>query len=551
MTPRAALATTLGIFVALWAGFVWSRGRQFHGLFWFSSKIAQLARKRTAVIAGAGLLVVLLRISLLAWWPIPAPQNLDEFSYLLMGDTFASGRLTNPPHPIWQHFETLFELQQPTYASVYPVMQGLFLAAGATAAGHPWWGVVLSAGLMCAAIAWAAQGWLPPVWALLGALWASLQLALSTYWINSYWGGAPAAIGGALVVGAVPRLMRDWNSGNIVWMAMGLGILANSRPYEGFLLGTCSLVYVGTTLVRQRGLAALGRFLLLLLIMLIPIAAGMGFYFNRVTGNPFKLPAEAYIEQYAASPLFIWQRAPREPSYRHMVLRDAHRSFMIDRLHYQTVAGAVMYSVWKLGLLGRFYLGPLLFVPLIMLPCLWRLRIRPLLIAAAVVMIGILVVVPVQPHYGAPLAAVFTIVTMEALRKLWLSRRYGNAIGLFLVPAALISVLLVLQPPFGRRPKPPLAMRPELINWLKRSWTQNVVFVRYRSQHEFGNEWVYNGAEIDGSSVVWVRDMGVATNQEVVDYYRGRQFWLLQPDLSPIQLVPYDAATIVHDQALW
>ena len=123
---------------------------------------------------------------------------------------------------MWVHFETFHENFQPTYAGKYPPAQSLFLALGWKLFGHPWYGVLLSCGLMCAALCWMLQGWLPTRYALLGGLMAVAQWGIAGYWVNSYMGGAVAAAAGALVVGAVPRLARRPTPAVAALAALGL-----------------------------------------------------------------------------------------------------------------------------------------------------------------------------------------------------------------------------------------------------------------------------------------------------------------------------------------
>ena len=139
-------------------------------------------------LTGLLLLPVAARLALVPWAGKPLPRIHDEFSYLLAGDTFASDRLTNPPHPFWKHFEAPHIIHQPTYASKYPPGQGLALAAGQRLAGHPWFGVAGSYAAMLAAFWWAFDAWLPKRWAAIACALALARYPIYHYWLNSFWG---------------------------------------------------------------------------------------------------------------------------------------------------------------------------------------------------------------------------------------------------------------------------------------------------------------------------------------------------------------------------
>jgi hypothetical protein len=354
-------------------------------------RLAALARRPLVASASLGLGVLLLRAALLPVLPIPEPAVADELSYLFAADTFAHGRLTNPAHPMWAFFETAHVLVHPTYATKYFPGQGLLLAAGQVLLGHQWFAVWLSCGLMTAAIAWAAFGWLPPGWALMaGAL--ILPMSIFGYWMNSYWGGSVAAFGGALVTGAVGRILSGRLSTDLAALfALGSVVLCYTRPLEGLVVITCLLAAVICKMVHHRSVNVADLKMPFFAFAAIGIcgATWLGYYNFRVTGSPLRLPEAEYQRQYASAPLLIFLpfSVPKELADTHvrLNLNEWERG---NALHAKTLQGqvdrvedAVIVASLLAGNHWLFLVPALLFGPWVILDK----RIRPLVFAVGAV----------------------------------------------------------------------------------------------------------------------------------------------------------------------
>jgi len=529
---------------------------------------SKLARKRAWAVASVGAAAFLLRLAILPICPIPLPFVPDDFSFLLAADTFAHGRLTNPTPAMWTHLESIHITMVPSYMSMYFPATGLVLAAGKAIAGHPWFGLLAVTAMMCAAICWMLQAWLPPTWALLGGIVAILRIGLFSYWINSYnGGGAVAALGGALVLGAFPRLTKSARPRDALLLAIGISILLLSRPYEGMLL----CIPVAFAMARwilfgknRPAPAVLLRRATLPLAVILATGSWLGYYDYRAFGHATTLPYTVDRATYAVMPYFVWQPLRPEPVYRNQPMRTfytVNETEVFQDLH--TPIGLLH------SLVSRFLIAVLFYAGFTFIPVLFALpralldrRIRLLVLCTAFMVAGMAIQIFLIAHYLAPFTAVFYALGLQAARHLRIWKPGGKAVGRTLLQLSVTLCVLLAGLRLGAQPLhftmakfPPMhwmthwygpayfgTERAQVAATLEQLPGKQLVLVRYSSKHNVLDEWVYNDANIDDSKVIWARDMGPSENAEIISYYKDRRVWMVDADTTPAALIPFASA---------
>ncbi len=503
--------------------------------------------------------VIGVRLAVLPLLSVPVPGIHDEFSYLLLGDTLAHGRLTNPTHPMWISFESFHINWIPTYCSKYPPAQGSVLALGELL-GLPWIGVILSVGAMCAAILWMFQAWLPAKWALLGGILVALKFGIASYWMNSYWGGAVAAAGGALVLGAMPRIVRSARTRDALLLGWGLAILANTRPYEGLLFSIPVGVWFSWWLVgRTRSIASkqtrIVRVLAPVAAVLLLTLAFMGYYNWRLTGNAFLFPHVLNSRTYRSMGLFLWDHPKPPLHYHNQQFEDFYNGW--ERDDYQnTWADVWRVSAEKLTRSSStyFWWGALLLLPGLAFAFRDR-KVRLPLLTLFLVSAGFFASIWSFPHYAAPVTCVIFLLLVQAIRHLRTMRFAGRPIGGALSCAAVCLLAVEVGFQIPNRSCDPLEWtcqgdpsRAAIQEKLLHTPGKHLILVRYGEDHNIHDEWVYNGAEIDSAKVLWARELDPEQNAKLLAYFKDRHVWLVEPDKDNTELIPYQPPPPSSDQ---
>jgi hypothetical protein len=506
---------------------------------------------RKPLLTGMGIFVAVIgiRLALLPLLRVPVPGIHDEFSYLLMGDTFAHFRLSNPPHPMWISFETFHVNWLPRYASMYPPAQGLVLAVGELL-GNPWIGVLLSCAAMCAVIYWMLLAWVPRSWALLGAVITWLKFGVVSYWMNSYWGGAVAAAAGALLIGSIARILRRPRKRDAFLFALALAVLANSRPYEGALFALPSLAVFAHWLVKKgRRLVSPDRWRNVafpVAAVLLASTACMALYNWRLTGHALLFPHTMNVNTYHSASMFLLGHAKAPKHYNNQQFDDFYNGW--EREEYDHTWTSVKCVSWLKSV--RIFEAYAWWGMLLALPGAWFvLRKKSLAspwISLALVAFGSYLVVWSNAHYLAPVTGVVILLYVQSLRFLSLLKTANWRWGAILARTSVL--LLVFESGYsvndGECDKFHWTCQGDISRvavqqQLNSMPGKHLVMVRYDEDHNIHDDWVYNGAEIDAAKVVWAREISSQQDGKLFDYFHDRQVWLVTPDSDNTYLAPY------------
>jgi len=242
--------------------------------------------------------------------------------------------------------------------------------------------------------------------------------------------------------------------------------------------------------------------------------------------------------------------SPKKLTLRDPVMQKMYLKEIARREVYQQPGKLLDDLLTRLLDCWTFFVGPVLTVPLIFLPWIFRSRrTRPLVLLAAMIAVLNLFQLVLYPYHLAPLVAAIFVIVTQGVRHIYI--RLGHARG-----AVFAMVLPLMLTVVGgmKQDAPELNLqlayweraaewhrdaRSYIAKWLSKRPGKQLVIVRYTAFHEVNQEWVYNEADIDNSKIVWAREVDAPSDAALVKYFHDREIWLLKADVLPQRVVRY------------
>jgi hypothetical protein len=486
------------------------------------------------------------------WIPRHLPRIHDEYAYLLQAETFASGRLSTPAHPLAPFFENPQILVEPTYNGKYLPGHALFIAAGA-AVGRPIWGVWLENAVFAAALAWMLAVFLPLRWAALGTLLAILQLGLLNYWAQTFLVSPLAAAGGALVWGGAFAVFRRQRRSDGWLLGLGVVSLLATRPFEG---GLACIVPAGMLAFRWLRLGSMRARMELLRCSLVPagfvMLAGimaLACYNRAVTGDAFTPPYSLYEARYSRVPLFVWQSVADKspPLFAHPSLAAFYESYVVPMGRQAAFdAGRWLSNLRELTINNLdWFLSLLALLGAVLGACAVRRRPWAALAGASFATCTLAFVLTswFDVHYLLPALPLLLLLALHGLRSLAATAPLRRVSFVWIAAGTVSAVCVLLA--FNKQYERSAAYhrrttdRQRITDALSVFPHRFLVIVRHEEPYKVHATYVWNPPDIDNARIVWAWDRGETENRRLFDYYRDRDIILMRVSAREMSFLPY------------
>lgn len=497
----------------------------------------------TLMIISAAVLAVVLNLAFWSLFRFPNATQIDEFAYLFAAETFVEGRLTNQTHPLHESLtgarEQGFLIHTPTWQSKFPPGNSLFLAAGMLC-GDARFGLLLSAGLAFGGLCWMLQAVFPLRWAATGTLLALLNWFLLVYFGNAMFNGYPAMTGGALVFGALFRIVRQPRAWDGILFGTGAVLLALTRPLEGLFtcLPAAAVLFWQTISWRassEHRQAALRKGLLPAGMVVLAGLAWLGYYHYRITGSAFVMPYQVWINQVGGQKFseLLFSDGVMDAALKRKANSLLDAMLELLKLRWERV------WITLLTLLPPTFMFTLLGVFRTRRDRVFWISSGTVVLVCSAIMMEEVIWYPSE--YFAPIIGLLMLLITagcRGLQRLPFRRRKTGATVAVLLPMFLGIGFLehARQSVAVIGPMPEHVERMAVIERILQEPGRHLVLVRYERRPGYNEDWVYNPPNVDEQTIVWAAELEETANQKLRNYYSGRTAWLFQPQQKPARL---------------
>jgi hypothetical protein len=160
---------------------------------------------------------------------------------------------------------------------------------------------------------------------------------------------------------------------------------------------------------------------------------------------------------------------------------------------------------------------------------------------------GMFTEVFIFPHYTAPFTCALLILIVAALRTFWYRLARTKSVRLRGLVAGLAMLLLfplLAMDYAGEVQLPRETPRSRFMKHLESTGGRHLVFVDYEEgwlAWEPNGEWVYNGADLNASRILFAHLRSDAENRQLMDENKDRTAWKVHvgPGLTEVHFEPY------------